>query len=41
VVDGQSQVDPIVADLQNKYLYVTSFGRQFYGASEYRPEAEM
>ena len=41
VVDGQSQEDPIVADLQYKYLFVTSFGRQFYGACEYRPEAEM
>jgi len=41
VVDGQNQVDPMVADLQYKYLFVTSFGRQFYGACEYRPEAEM
>jgi hypothetical protein len=30
--------DPIVADLQRKALYVTSFGRQFYEACEYRPE---
>jgi hypothetical protein len=30
--------DVIVADLQRKALYVTSFGRQFYEACEYRPE---
>jgi hypothetical protein len=30
--------DPVVADLQRKALYVTSFGRQFYEACEYRPE---
>lgn len=28
----------IVADLQRRALYVTSFGRQFYEACEYRPE---
>jgi abortive infection alpha-like protein len=28
----------VVADLQRKALYVTSFGRQFYEACEYRPE---
>ena len=32
---------PLVADVQYKYLFVTSFGRQFYEACEYRPEAEM
>jgi len=52
VVEGRSQSpgqsssqedppDPMVADLQYKYLFVTSFGRQFYEACEYRPEAEM
>ena len=41
LVDGQDQVEPVVAELQYKYLFVTSFGRQFYGACEYRPEAEM
>jgi abortive infection alpha-like protein len=30
----------IVADVQRKALYVTSFGRQFYEACEYRPEAD-
>jgi hypothetical protein len=30
--------DPIVADLQRHALYVTSFGRQFYEACEYRPD---
>jgi hypothetical protein len=30
--------DPVVADLQRQALYVTSFGRQFYEACEYRPE---
>jgi hypothetical protein len=39
--DGQQPGDPLVADLQYKYLFVTSFGRQFYEACEYRPEAEM
>jgi Abortive infection alpha len=29
----------VVADLQRKALYVTAFGRQFYEACEYRPEA--
>jgi Abortive infection alpha len=32
--------DPIVPDIQHKYLFVTAFGRQFYDACEYRPEAE-
>jgi hypothetical protein len=32
---------PMVADVQYKYLFVTSFGRQFYDACEYRPEAAM
>ena len=31
--------DRVVADLQRRALYVTSFGRQFYEACEYRPEA--
>jgi hypothetical protein len=30
--------NPIVADLQRRALHVTSFGRQFYEACEYRPE---
>jgi hypothetical protein len=30
--------DRVVADLQRRALYVTSFGRQFYEACEYRPE---
>ncbi len=30
--------DRIVADLQRQALYVTSFGRQFYEACEYRPD---
>jgi Abortive infection alpha len=30
--------DPVVADLQRQALYVTSFGRQFYEACEYRPD---
>ena len=33
--------DPWVADVQYKYLFVTSFGRQFYDACEYRPEADL
>jgi abortive infection alpha-like protein len=33
--DGE---DRVVADLQRRALYVTSFGRQFYEACEYRPE---
>ncbi|HVR63548.1 MAG TPA: DUF4393 domain-containing protein [Polyangia bacterium] len=32
--------DPIVPDIQRKYLFVTAFGRQFFDACEYRPEAE-
>jgi hypothetical protein len=32
--------EPIVPDLQHKYLFVTAFGREFYDACEYRPEAE-
>ncbi len=39
--DGPSNGSPLVADVQYKYLFVTSFGRQFYEACEYRPEAEM
>ena len=35
---GAEGDDPVVADLQRKALYVTSFGRQFYEACEYRPE---
>jgi hypothetical protein len=35
---GGEADDPVVADLQRKALYVTSFGRQFYEACEYRPE---
>jgi hypothetical protein len=30
--------DPVVADVQRQALYVTSFGRQFYEACEYRPD---
>ncbi len=30
--------DRVVADLQRQALYVTSFGRKFYEACEYRPE---
>jgi hypothetical protein len=30
--------EPVVADIQHKFLFVTSFGRQFYDACEYRPE---
>lgn len=33
--EGENKV---VADLQRRALYVTSFGRQFYEACEYRPE---
>jgi hypothetical protein len=29
--------EPVVADIQRKYLFVTSFGRQFYEACEYIP----
>jgi hypothetical protein len=32
--------DPIVADVQHKLLQVTSFGRQFYEACEYRPDGD-
>jgi hypothetical protein len=39
--DGQNGNDPLVADVQYKYLFVTSFGRQFYDACEYRPEADL
>ena len=38
---GRNGNDPWVADVQYKYLFVTSFGRQFYDACEYRPEAEL
>ena len=38
-LDGSVESDdPVVADLQRQALYVTSFGRQFYEACEYRPE---
>ena len=40
VTDGTTS-DPLVADVQYKYLFVTSFGRQFYDACEYRPEADL
>jgi hypothetical protein len=40
VTDGATS-EPLVADLQYKYLFVTSFGRQFYDACEYRPEADL
>jgi hypothetical protein len=36
--DGDEAANVIVADLQRRALYVTSFGRQFYEACEYRPE---
>jgi hypothetical protein len=39
--DWKAGNDPLVADVQYKYLFVTSFGRQFYDACEYRPEAEL
>jgi hypothetical protein len=39
--DGGNGNDPLVADVQYKYLFVTSFGRQFYDACEYRPEADI
>jgi hypothetical protein len=39
--DGRNGNDPLVADVQYKYLFVTSFGRQFYDACEYRPEADL
>ena len=39
--DGRNGNDPWVADVQYKYLFVTSFGRQFYDACEYRPEADL
>jgi hypothetical protein len=32
--------EPVVADVQYKYLTVTSFGRQFYDTCEYRPDGE-
>jgi hypothetical protein len=32
------KTDPIVAEIQRKALHVTSFGRQFYEACEYRPD---
>jgi hypothetical protein len=32
--------DPVVADVVYKFLFVTSFGRQFYEACEYRPDGE-
>jgi hypothetical protein len=32
--------EPVVADIQHKVLSVTSFGRQFYEACEYRPDGE-
>lgn len=37
---SEERLDPnrVVADIQRKALYVTSFGRQFYEACEYRPE---
>ncbi len=38
---GRNGNDPLVADVQYKYLFVTSFGRQFYDACEYRPEADL
>ncbi len=41
VTDAQNGNDPLVADVQYKYLFVTSFGRQFYDACEYRPEADI
>jgi hypothetical protein len=41
VTDDRNGNDPLVADVQYKYLFVTSFGRQFYDACEYRPEAEL
>lgn len=37
---GGGDDEPIVADIQRKYLFVTAFGRQFFDACEYRPEAE-
>ena len=40
VGDGRNS-DPVVAEVQYKYLFVTSFGRQFYEACEYRPEADL
>jgi hypothetical protein len=40
VSDGRDS-DPVVAEVQYKYLFVTSFGRQFYEACEYRPEADL
>lgn len=41
VTDARNGNDPWVADVQYKYLFVTSFGRQFYDACEYRPEVEL
>ncbi|HET6284936.1 MAG TPA: DUF4393 domain-containing protein [Polyangia bacterium] len=32
--------EPLVPDIQYKFLFVTAFGRQFYDACEYRPEAD-
>jgi hypothetical protein len=37
---GDAVNDPIVADVQHKLLQVTSFGRQFYEACEYRPDGD-
>jgi len=39
--NGRNGNDPWVADVQYKYLFVTPFGRQFYDACEYRPEADL
>jgi hypothetical protein len=39
--NGRNGNEPLVADVQYKYLFVTSFGRQFYDACEYRPEADL
>jgi hypothetical protein len=36
--DADPDANRVVADVQRKALYVTSFGRQFYEACEYRPE---
>jgi hypothetical protein len=37
--EAADRANRVVADLQRKALYVTSFGRQFYEACEYRPES--
>ena len=37
---GPDGGEPLVAEIQYKYLFVTSFGRQFYEACEYRPDGE-